>query len=67
MDITEQYLNNTCQTFVQESHRLMNELNNNPSEKRLKQIHQEIKTIQHISLDLMKLKTLRKNNNNNNE
>lgn len=65
MDITEQYINTTCQNLLQEIHRLMNELNANPTDKRMKQVHQEVKTLQHIVLDLTKFKTLRKHNNNN--
>jgi hypothetical protein len=60
-DITEQYLNNTYDNFSREQQKLLNELKSSSDVKKSKQVEKEINVIHSIEINILKLKSLRKN------
>lgn len=60
-DITEQYLNNTYDIFSREQQKLLNELKSSSDVKKSKQVEKEINVIHSIEINILKLKSLRKN------
>lgn len=60
-DITEHYLNNTYDNFSREQQKLLNELKSSSDVKKSKQVEKEINVIHSIEINILKLKSLRKN------
>jgi hypothetical protein len=60
-DITENYLNITYDNFSREQQKLLNELKISSDEKKTKQLQKETNIIHSIEINILKLKSLRKN------
>jgi hypothetical protein len=60
-DITEQYLNNTYDNFSRETQKLLNDIKSGSEEKKIKHIHKELNVIHNIEINILKLRTLKKN------